>query len=480
MVTPLADGTGFVKIFRDLTERRAAERRVRESEALFRLLATNVPQLVFRTTATGDRTWASPQWIAYTGYPLETSKGFSWIDAIHPQDRHKTIAAWAEARETGGYYAEHRIRRADDGEYRWHQTRARPVTDEGDWVGTSTDVHGMHELQECQKILLAELQHRTRSLLAVVQSIARQTMRTSGSTGEFVAEFESRLRALSRVQILLAQGSIDLHDLIEVELKAHGDGEVKPGKVSIRGPRALLPTASAQVLALAIHELATNALKHGALGQSSGKLDIAWHIEEAPERRVILDWRETGVVMAGGAGAPSRKGYGRELIERALPYQLKAETRLEFGSDGVRCQIRTAIVSEDADDERQPSFPLRGRRVLVVEDEYMIAIDLQRSLEARGVSVIGPVGTVSDALALLADGKTIDAAVLDINLGREEVFPLADALKKRAVPIVFATGYEEWIIPIGFSDSPRIEKPIDVEALTRLLGATIDSHPQRP
>jgi PAS domain S-box-containing protein len=154
VVTPLADGTGFVKIFRDLTERRAAERRVRESEALFRLLATNVPQLVFRTKATGDRTWGSPQWIAFTGYSLEESQGFGWIDAIHSQDRPKTIAAWSAARETGEYYIEHRIRRASDGEYRWHQTRARPVTDEDDWVGTSTDVHDMHELQECQKILL--------------------------------------------------------------------------------------------------------------------------------------------------------------------------------------------------------------------------------------------------------------------------------------------------------------------------------------
>nr|WP_312029686.1 HWE histidine kinase domain-containing protein [Methylocystis sp. H62] len=191
-----------------------AEQRIRESEESFRLLATNIPQLVFRTKGNGARAWGSPQWIEFTGLSLEDSLGFGWLEAIHPEDHDATVAAWAAAEETGEYCVEHRIRRGSDGEYRWHQTRAKPIAEiQGDWVGTSTDVHQLREFQELQQVLLAELQHRTRNLLAVVQSIARQTIRTSRSLDEFVPQFEGRLRALSRVQGLLARldhGSIDL------------------------------------------------------------------------------------------------------------------------------------------------------------------------------------------------------------------------------------------------------------------------------
>lgn len=219
----------------------------------------------------------------------------------------------------------------------------------GDWVGTSTDVHEMRGLQERQKVLLAELQHRTRNLLAVVQSVARQTLRVSPSLPEFAAEFEGRLRALGRVQGLLAQvdhGAIDLHLLLEAELAAHADGAESSGKLVIDGPPVLLPATSAQAFALAIHELATNAVKYGALNQPAGKLEIRWSFQgdAAPEPRVVLDWRESEVKMPDPA-LPARKGYGSELIERALPYQLHAETRLEFGPDGVRCRIIAPVES---------------------------------------------------------------------------------------------------------------------------------------
>jgi PAS domain S-box-containing protein len=359
LLMPLADGSGFVKILRDLTERRAAQERLRESEELFRLLATNIPQLVFRTHGGGERTWGSPQWIVFTGLSFEDSLGFGWLDAVHPDDRDATIAAWAKAQETGEYEVDHRIWRTADGEYRWHQTRAAPLGEarngDGGWVGASSDIHDMRALQDRQKVLLAELQHRTRNLLAVVQSIARQTIRASASLEDFATQFEGRLRALSRIQSLLARidhGPVDLRALVEAELKAHGNGDVEPGKVTIDGPPARLPPTSAQALALGIHELATNSVKYGALKQPSAKLDVAWRIEggDGSARRAVLEWRESGVEMPNEGGRPTRKGYGRELIERALPYQLKAETRLEFGPDGVRCRIVTAVDNAEAGD----------------------------------------------------------------------------------------------------------------------------------
>jgi CheY-like chemotaxis protein len=112
---------------------------------------------------------------------------------------------------------------------------------------------------------------------------------------------------------------------------------------------------------------------------------------------------------------------------------------------------------------------LNGLHVLVVEDDYMIATDLAVSLKDLGVSVLGPAGSVADALALLAAGSEPDAAVLDVNLGAEKVFPVADALQDKGVPFVFATGYDHWIIPKAYAHIQRFEKPINVRALARAL-----------
>jgi len=148
LLMALKDGSGgFVKIVRDLTLQHQQQEQVRLNEERFRLLATSIPQLVFRTRHDGDRTWGSPQWIDFTGLSLDESLGFGWLDAIHPDDRELTRRAWPDAIEAGEYYVEHRVRRQADGAYRWHQTRARPVDSAdqvaSDWVGTMTDIHDL-------------------------------------------------------------------------------------------------------------------------------------------------------------------------------------------------------------------------------------------------------------------------------------------------------------------------------------------------
>ena len=279
----LRDGVpGFVKVVRDRTEQHTSGNRIRESEERFRLLATNIPQLVFQTWGDGTRTRGSPQWIEFTGLGERESLGLGWLDAVHPDDRAATQEAWQQAQLTGEYHIEHRIRRAAKGEYRWHQTRAKPIGDGkpilSEWVGTSTDIHELRGLYDRQQVLLAELQHRTRNLLAVVQSLARKTMRSSSTLEDFSTEFESRLRALSRVQGLIARmdyDAVELRPLIEAELVAHGDGQAD--KVQVDGPPVTLPAPAAQ--ALALHELATNAVKYGAIGQPAGRLSVTWQVE---------------------------------------------------------------------------------------------------------------------------------------------------------------------------------------------------------
>jgi two-component sensor histidine kinase len=197
----------------------------------------------------------------------------------------------------------------------------------------------MRSLQDRQQVLLSELQHRTRNLLSLVQAIERQTVKSSRSLADFSPQFESRLAALSRVQGVLArtdQGPIELEQIVRAELEAHGASE----GVEIEGPAVELAPNAAQALALALHELATNAVKYGAL-QKSGRLEVVWELRENDgDRRVRLEWRESNVPLSG---PPGRKGYGRELIERALPYQLNAVTNFELAADGVRCSVEIPL-----------------------------------------------------------------------------------------------------------------------------------------
>ena len=112
---------------------------------------------------------------------------------------------------------------------------------------------------------------------------------------------------------------------------------------------------------------------------------------------------------------------------------------------------------------------LRGRRILVIEDEYMAAEDLRQDLEKVGAVVVGPVPSIADALKVLAQEEEIDGAILDVNLRGEKAYPVADALRERSVPFVLASGYEQWALPESYKDVPRCDKPVDLRHLARAL-----------
>lgn len=125
---------------------------------------------------------------------------------------------------------------------------------------------------------------------------------------------------------------------------------------------------------------------------------------------------------------------------------------------------------------------LTNRRILVVEDEYMLADDLRRALEAAGAIVLGPVTRVGKALTLIADKAEIDAAVLDINLGGEMVYPLADTLIARGVPILLTTGYSDRDIPQNYANIARCDKPAEPHTVAKALALVIpvSRHPEAP
>ncbi len=344
--------TGFVSVISDIDTLKRNADALRKSEERQRALIEGVPQLVWQADVTGYCTWTSPQWTSYTGQSLEDSRGWGWLDLVHPDDREAVRATWLQALDQGSFEADYRIHGHGTGTYRWFQNRATPISDGSgqivEWLGTSTDVDELRRLQERQNVLVAELQHRTRNLMGVVRSTADKTARASADLADFRNRFGERLEALSRVQGLLSRlndhDRVTFDELIETELAAMGNGS---DRVRLVGPKGVrLRSSMVQTLAMALHELATNAIKYGALGQEDAGLVVTWSLaddEGTNETRLDIDWRETGVTMPASGAKPSGGGQGRELIEKALPYQLSAKTSYALEADGVHCTISIPV-----------------------------------------------------------------------------------------------------------------------------------------
>jgi two-component sensor histidine kinase len=189
------------------------------------------------------------------------------------------------------------------------------------------------------RILQAELRHRGRNLLTNIRALAARTRASSTDLDGFGAAFEARLAALGRTQELLTPGSaesVGIRRILLQELEAHG-AEVGDSVV-LSGPELTLPAGAVQALALAVHELATNATKHGALGRESGRLTVSWwRLPGTDGDEIAICWRETGVAIAG---PPERRGMGSETVERSLPYMLGGSAAMTFHPDGLECTIR--------------------------------------------------------------------------------------------------------------------------------------------
>jgi PAS domain S-box-containing protein len=219
-----------------------------------------------------------------------------------------------------------------------------------DWTETQqadeANVHQMKRLQLSQQALVAELQHRTRNLLALVRSIATRTLESGGSLQDFGRQFDGRLAALGRAQSRLTRSDepFTLGDIVKAELDAHG-AMPGNGRVLVAGPPIALSGSTVQTLTLAIHELALNALQYGALAVDCGRLAVTWTVEKGSAgaaARLRLSWRESGLPL-GADFRPVRSGFGRELIEQVLAYDLVALSRFEFTAEGLHCSIEIPI-----------------------------------------------------------------------------------------------------------------------------------------
>jgi PAS domain S-box-containing protein len=342
-----ADGEhlGYIGSVIDIDERREAERLQRESESRLRMITNTLPAFVWFATPDGELHYFNDRWYEYTGQTPETALPSGWTQVLHPEDAEPVSRAWAEARAHGrDYEIECRYRRSD-GAHRWYMARAMPLKDEAGritaWVGSSTDVHEHVVAEAQQTLLINELNHRVKNTLATVQALASQAVAPGESVMEYRKNFEARLMSLSAAHDILTATSWEGASLQELVLRVLRPWEDRD-RFLMTGPSAWLSPRQALSVALALHELATNAVKHGALSVADGRVMLDWSATGGVLR---MQWREVG---GPPVEPPQRRGFGSRLLERGIGRELGAEAVLEFRSTGVEYQLNLPFLDESS------------------------------------------------------------------------------------------------------------------------------------
>jgi PAS domain S-box-containing protein len=319
-------------------ERAETEQRLRESEDHYRHAVELNPQVSWTALPDGQLNRVARRWHDWTG---TEGTGESWAEGLHPDDRQRTFDVWAHCVATGEPYdIEHRVRYRD-GSYRWARSRAIARRDEaGDiclWYGATEDIHERKTAEEHQRLLINELNHRVKNTLATVQAIAFQTLKGDIPLHEARARFEARLLALSRAHNLLTDQNWEGASMERVVSDSTEYLAAGRGRFEIEGEPIWLAPRSALALALALHELSTNAAKYGSLSSEEGTVSIRWCVRENALR---LEWKErNGPPVA----EPASRGFGSRLIERGLESDLGGTARLHFEPDGLCCVIEASM-----------------------------------------------------------------------------------------------------------------------------------------
>jgi len=360
-----------------------------------------------------------------------------------------------------------------NGEIRWCTGTAVASVDAAGNVlrvsGVTIDVTDRKEAEERQVLLAREVDHRARNALAVIQSIIRLTR--AKTVDDYVQAIEGRIKALARAHTLLSDSrwhGADLATLVADEMAPYRAGD----KVKCGGPDISLQPATAQGLALALHELATNAAKHGALSSQGGKITLDWQLESDA---LNLNWTENG---GPRIGKPSQRSFGLKVIVASIEQQLGGKASFDWNPAGLRAVFsipRSELTRSRALNGVRSGGEANGAvislkrqekpRVLLVEDEALVAMMIQDTLAEFGFQ---DVSTASGALAAARESH-FDAAVLDINLGDGLVYTVAEILEKRGVPFVFITGYDADSVDSRFSGVPVLQKPIERDMLQKIF-----------
>lgn len=498
-VSPVHDASGKIvgasKIVRDISQEQENQERLRQSETQFKALADNIPQLAWMSDPQGQIFWYNKRWYEYTGADEAATLGHGWRSVHHPEHEARATEHFLDSLKKGEIWEDTFPLRGKNGKFRWFLSRAHPIRGEDGqiqmWFGTNTDVTDQKQREERIQLLLGEVNHRSKNMLTLVQAIARQTM----ASGEnFMDRFAERMRSLASSQDLLVSSGwrgARVEDIMSSQL-AHLEDFIDT-RIFLEGPHVRLTSAAAQSLGMALHELATNAGKYGALSNDTGQVHIRWNVrQEDDTNRFEINWTESG---GPPVTAPERRGFGSTVIEKMTRIAFGYPVKLEFAPEGLQWYLISvddrvfeadfvAEASESSSNLSRPSNTAKvaqsangSRRILVVEDEAIIAIDMAAALEDAGYSVVGPVGSVYEAMKLL-DEHTCDCAVLDINLTGETSSPVANRLIAHGIPFVTVSGNTPESSGEEFSQAPFLSKPIVTSKLLSKLSLIL-SEPDR-
>jgi PAS domain S-box-containing protein len=306
------------------------------------------------TVATNKVIW-SPSLEAIHGLAPGTFEGTfaDYQKDIHLEDREQILRAITQTLEQGSdHHVEYRIIRPDGG-VRWVEGRGKLVRDRSGaatrMIGVCMDVTERKCNEERQRLLLDELNHRVRNMLAIIQSIADQTLRETPAPAAFKAAFSARLAALARAHSLLTKElwlGASLRDIVATALSPFG-AEGRRDAIGIEGPLVVIKPNVAVTLCLVLHELATNAAKHGALSAPRGQVSVRWTRTGAQPRQppcVELVWRERGGPCVA---PPSKRGFGSRLIAASAD-QLGGEVSMQYGTSGAETRFRFPLPDNEA------------------------------------------------------------------------------------------------------------------------------------
>jgi PAS domain S-box-containing protein len=337
-----------VRVVKDVTDRKRAEQRLQESERRSRELLDALPIAVYTTDAAGRITYYNEAAVAFSGRRPAlgvdewcVSWKLYWPDGTPlPHDECPMALALREGHEARGVEA---VAERPDGTRRTFTPFPTVLRDnQGGVVGAINvlvDITERKRADEEQKILIDELNHRVKNTLATVQSISLHTHRSTPEA--FMQRFEGRLVALSKAHDLLTRRrwtGVGLGELLEQELAPYAEAD--QSRIVLDGPELTVSARTGLALSMVLHELMTNAAKYGALSTEGGRVQVAWRLEERTNNILTLRWIESG---GPRVQQPTRRGFGRHLIERSVTKDLNGTADLQFIASGLQCFLRLQL-----------------------------------------------------------------------------------------------------------------------------------------
>lgn len=397
---------------------------------------------------------------------------------LHPDDVEPTMKEIEKSLDPQGersYFAEYRVINRRTKELHWVAATGTVRFENGmpvRMVGTAQDITEKKEHELHLKSVMAELNHRVKNTLAIIEAISQQTMSRSKDLKDFQASFSQRLRSMAAAHSILTGA-----DWKGASLPAILSAELKPrvgsaAQLSMEGPPVMIRPKAALAVHMAIHELATNAAKYGSLSDPGGQVQVAWEVvDHEGDPALELSWIERG---GPETKPPKHVGFGSSMIDGLVGYELGGGIERDFAASGLRCSIwfplagRTGRTRKPAVKKAGPD----GLRVLIVEDNHTLAQRIEGLVRSRQLDPLGPVPSLKQAFALVEQQKP-DAAILDVDLDGDRVYPLAEQLLEAKVPVLFLTGFNVNDLPDWVVEQTIFHKPWKESDVAQWIDATL-------